>query len=242
MIASINSGSLILVNAKHPISSECEPVLAPVLGNNEILLDARASLLLDDLISQIDANGIIVPVSGYRSQEEQQQIWDDSMRENGESFTRKFVAIPGCSEHQTGLAIDLALASEQIDFICPDFPYDGICGQFRALAPDYGFIERYPAGKEQITGIGCEPWHFRYVGRPHAQLMTAMKLTLEEYVELLRDYPYPTQNITAVDDSYSAQVYFASPEQLPEMTPDSPLQISGNNIDGYIITTWRITA
>lgn len=242
MTASINTGSLILVNAEHPISSQRKPVLAPVQGNHETLMDARAAVMLDGLLSHINAAGVIVPVSGYRSIDEQQQIWDDSMHENGEEFTRKFVAIPGCSEHQTGLAIDLALASDNIDFICPDFPYDGICGEFRKLAADHGFVERYPAGKEHITGIACEPWHFRYVGRPHAQLMTAMELTLEEYVELLRDYPYPIQDLPAVDDSYSAKVYFASPDALPERTEDSPFQISGNNVDGYIITLWGVTA
>lgn len=75
------------------------------------------------------------------------------------------------SEHQTGLAIDLAENKEQIDFICPHFPYTGICGEFRAAAPRFGFIERYVSGKEQITGIGAEPWHFRYVGYPHSVIM-----------------------------------------------------------------------
>ncbi len=115
--------------------------------------------------------------------EEQTQIYEDSLRENGGEFTKKFVALPGCSEHQTGLAIDLGLCKEEIDFICPDFPYEGICQKFRQMAPDYGFVERYPAGKEKVTGIGHEPWHFRYVGRPHARIMTDRGLVLEEYLE-----------------------------------------------------------
>ena len=61
-------------------------------------------------------------------------------------------------------------------------PYEGICQRFRELAPLYGFIERYPANKEAVTGIAHEPWHFRYVGRPHAQRMTDLGLTLEEYL------------------------------------------------------------
>ena len=81
------------------------------------------------------------------------------------------MALPGCSEHQTGLAIDLGKAAGYIDFIRPAFPYDGVCGRFRRLAARYGFIERYQRGKEEVTGISAEPWHFRYVGAPHAQLM-----------------------------------------------------------------------
>lgn len=122
-----------------------------------------------------------MPVSGWRSQQEQQRIWDDSMAEHGETFTRQYVALPGCSEHQTGLAIDLGKAAGYIDFIRPAFPYDGVCGRFRRLAARYGFIERYQRGKEEVTGISAEPWHFRYVGAPHAQLMETNGLCLEEY-------------------------------------------------------------
>lgn len=76
----------------------------------------------------------IVPVSGYRSLNEQMDIYNDSLKDNGEDFTRKYVALPKHSEHQTGLAIDLGLNKEKIDFIRPDFPYDGICGTFRRFA------------------------------------------------------------------------------------------------------------
>ena len=85
------------------------------------------------------------------------------MRESGRKFTETYVAVPGHSEHETGLAIDLGLKQDVIDFIRPEFPYEGICQRFRQLAPKYGFIERYPKGKEEVTGIGQEPWHFRYV-------------------------------------------------------------------------------
>ena len=191
MSCGIHSGLLVLVNAEHPIRRRERPVLAPAAPGSDVLLDTRAAAMLTGLISRLGAAGEIVPVSGWRSMREQREIWDGSMAENGTEFTRKYVALPGCSEHQTGLAIDLALRSDNIDFIRPDFPYDGICGRFRALAADYGFIERYQAGKEHITGIAAEPWHFRYVGRPHARLMSDNGLCLEEYVELLRSYPYP---------------------------------------------------
>lgn len=238
MSCGIHSGILVLVNAEHPIRRRERPVLAPAAPGSDVLLDTRAAAMLTGLISRLGAAGEIVPVSGWRSMREQRDIWDGSMAENGTEFTRKYVALPGCSEHQTGLAIDLALRSDNIDFIRPDFPYDGICGRFRALAADYGFIERYQAGKEHITGIAAEPWHFRYVGRPHARLMSDNGLCLEEYVELLRSYPYPERLLETRGGVYEADVGFACDKSELEL-PDAPYQISGNNVDGYIYTLWR---
>ena len=239
-MAGIYSGSLILVNAEHPLRDGRRPPLAPAAPGSSVLLEMRASAMLTGALERLGAVGEIVPVSGWRSRAEQQQIWDGSMAENGEDFTRKYVAIPGCSEHQTGLAIDLALRSDSIDFIRPDFPYDGICGRFRAIAADYGFIERYPSGKEKITGIAAEPWHFRYVGRPHARLMRDMGLTLEEYVELLRGYPYPGRLLSAAGGGYDAFVGFSRSYTPQEHR--APCQVSGNNVDGYILTLWRLPA
>lgn len=238
MRGGIHSGLLILVNAEHPIQHMERPVLAPAVPGSDILLDTRAAAMLSGLISRLGAAGEIVPVSGWRSAEEQQEIWDGSMRENGEEFTRKYVALPGCSEHQTGLAIDLALRADSIDFIRPEFPYDGICGRFRALAADYGFVERYQSGKEDITGIAAEPWHFRYVGRPHARIMCDMGLCLEEYVEYLRSYPYPERLLEVRGEIYEAEVGFAGARDALGL-PDAPYQVSGNNVDGYIYTLWR---
>lgn len=238
MRGGIHSGLLILVNAEHPIQHMERPVLAPAVPGSDILLDTRAAAMLSGLISRLGAAGEIVPVSGWRSAEEQQEIWDGSMLENGAEFTRKYVALPGCSEHQTGLAIDLALRADSIDFIRPEFPYDGICGRFRALAADYGFVERYQSGKEDITGIAAEPWHFRYVGRPHARIMCDMGLCLEEYVEYLRSYPYPERLLEVRGEIYEAEVGFAGARDALGL-PDAPYQVSGNNVDGYIYTFWK---
>lgn len=238
MRGGIHNGLLILVNAENPIQHMERPALAPAVPGSDILLDTRAAAMLSGLISRIGAAGEIVPVSGWRSEAEQREIWDGSMRESGEEFTRKYVALPGCSEHQTGLAIDLALRADNIDFIRPEFPYDGVCGRFRALAADYGFVERYQSGKEGVTGIAAEPWHFRYVGRPHARIMCEMGLCLEEYVEYLRAYPYPERLLEVRGEVYEAEVGFAGARDALGL-PDAPYQVSGNNVDGYIYTLWR---
>ncbi|MDO4546140.1 MAG: D-alanyl-D-alanine carboxypeptidase family protein, partial [Bacillota bacterium] len=142
---------------------------------------------------------------------------------------------------QTGLAIDLGLNQENIDFICPDFPYEGICQKFRTVAARFGFIQRYKEEKEKITGISHEPWHFRYVGSPHSELMERMDMSLEEYVEYLKEFPYDGKRLCANVMNQDFEVFYV-PEacgydlDFPEHVV---YEVSGNNADGYIVTLWR---
>ena len=183
-------GPLILVNPTHPLRPQPGPELVPADPHRPgVLLERRCARLLRACVQAVDGGGGIVPVSGWRSQAEQQAIWDDTLEREGEDFTRKYVALPGCSEHQTGLAIDLGEAAEEIDFIRPRFPEDGVCGAFRRAAAGYGFIQRYRREKEAVTTIAEEPWHFRYVGAPHAALMEGNGLCLEEYRDFVAEQP-----------------------------------------------------
>ena len=176
---------LVLVNAEHPLLHPVDPseLVCAFDEYPGILLERTASKALRKLLADIGNKNEIVPVSGWRSREEQKKIWEDTVAERGIDFARKYVALPACSEHETGLAIDLALNAPDIDFICPEFPRTGICRRFRELAPYYGFIERYQKAKEPITGISEEPWHFRYVGTPHSVVIAENGLSLEEYIE-----------------------------------------------------------
>ena len=171
--------TLLLVNAAHPFSAAPPDDLVPATANASVLLRREAAEQLQRALAHIDAGQSILPIDGFRSHEAQAQLYASSLKENGTDFTQKFVAPSGASEHETGLAIDLARNTPPIDPICPHFPEEGICQTFRKIAPRFGFIERYPAGKEQITGIAHEPWHFRYVGTPHARLMTVSGFCLE---------------------------------------------------------------
>jgi len=238
----IHRGNLILVNAQYACRQPEPPHLTDVCTFPEHRLDCRAAVLLGELMAQIHGWDSIVPVSAWRSIEEQQQIWDDSVAENGIEFTEKFVAVPGHSEHQTGLAIDLALSQENIDFICPEFPYTGICQTFRDHAASYGFIERYPSGKEAVTGIGHEPWHFRYTGTPHALIMSENDMTLEEYTVFIKDYPhgkYPFHYHRHGLDVFVSYLAARPGQMTVTETCHEPYTISGNNTDGFIITEWR---
>ncbi|HBA64328.1 MAG TPA: peptidase M15 [Lachnospiraceae bacterium] len=240
----IHTGSLILVNRDYGYHTEENTSLIPVQEHTpDILIQRRAGILLSSLMEQINGWQHIVPVSGWRSLAKQQTIWDDSLSENGLPFTSTYVAVPGHSEHQTGLAIDLGLRQKEIDFIRPAFPYDGICGLFRKRAADYGFIERYPAGKETITGIGHEPWHFRYVGIPHAAIITEHQLTLEEYLFFIRQFRHGRASYHFRRNSQEISVSWleADGNGCGEACLDTelPYSISGNNFDGFIITEWR---
>lgn len=245
----VHTGSLILVNANHGIQGELQDFLLPAFDRQpEVLLQRSAATLLNCLMQKIRGWQSIVPVSGFRSHQEQQAIWDDSLRENGRVFTETYVALPGHSEHQTGLAIDLGLRQDEIDFIRPDFPDTGVCHAFRQNAASYGFILRYPAGKSHVTGIGHEPWHFRYVGTPHAQIMEEQELTLEEYVDFLRQFSYEDHPYTLRQDGQELRISFlpaVSAVGLPDsrfavdLPDDHPYTVSGNNVDGFILTEWK---
>ena len=185
----IYCGNLLLVNKNYPLRDNNVKGLVPAdVRFPNILMKRDVANVLQLIFEKISAGNSIVPVSGYRSLEEQTAIYDGSLKDNGEDFTRKYVALPNHSEHQTGLAIDLGLNEKEIDFIRPDFPYVGICNEFRKAAPDYGFIERYAKDKEEITGISHEPWHFRYVGYPHSKIMQENGFSLEEYTQFIKAY------------------------------------------------------
>ena len=239
----IYSGSLILVNQEHSFHKASPDGIVPIPDSaSDVMLNRSAGTLLSQLMQEIDGWRHIVPVSGWRSQEEQQRIWDDSLAENGLEFTRKFVALPGHSEHQTGLAIDLGLRQDHVDFICPEFPYTGICQTFRETAPKYGFLLRYPEGKENVTGIGHESWHFRYVGTPHAEIMTKHGLCLEEYTDLLKQFAFRDKPFLFADGKKTFLISYikAEEKQIPLQLPENlPYTVSGNNTDGFILTEWR---
>lgn len=224
-------GHVFLVNPSHPLPEGFEPSsLSPALPGSEILLEGECAGALTALISRLDAADKIVPVSGYRAHSEQLSLWDETMRTHGEDFTRQYVAIPGCSEHETGLAIDLALnTGGEIDFIRPYFPYDGVCGEFRALAAEYGFIERYPAGKERVTRISAEPWHFRYVGAAHAAYIASRGLTLEEYIDALSSRP---------GEWLGEAVFIPGGEALPK----GGYAVEDSNAGGLILSSRRAFA
>lgn len=124
-------------------------------------------------------------VSGYRSYSRQQGIFNVEKDNKGEEKALLAVALPGRSEHQTGLAMDVTSRSVNLE-ITKQFG-ETVEGKWvKDHAHKAGFIIRYPLGKELITGYQYEPWHLRYVGLEKAKIMYENKLTLEEYFQKVK--------------------------------------------------------
>ena len=114
-----------------------------------------------------------------------------------------FVAEPGTSEHQSGLALDVSCPSIHME-LSERFSATGEGRWLKKNAPLYGFILRYPKSKEEITGIPYEPWHIRYVTKPLASWLTITNLTLEEYHCFPSRCPHPPdlQLLASTSDVY----------------------------------------
>ncbi len=131
-------------------------------------------------------NGYDIEIeSGYRSVEHQQKVFDNCINQKGLEHAKKYVAIPGYSEHHTGLALDICLKQNDKFVIEHNLP-DNFKDFLKENAYKFGFIIRYPMGKEDITGYNYEPWHIRYVGIC-AEYIDKNDLTLEEYLNYLKE-------------------------------------------------------
>lgn len=119
-------------------------------------------------------------ISGYRSYARQKDIFHQSIRTKGVEHTHQFIAPPGASEHQTGLALDISCDAIQKE-LEPSFAKTKEGLWLQEYAPLYGFILRYPKGKEAITGFSWEPWHIRYVTKSLSLYLYSTNMTLEEY-------------------------------------------------------------
>ena len=185
---------LLLVNPWTPLPEDFVPgELVPV--QNDQAVDARAYPDLQDMLQDMSQAGLSPLIcSSYRSQERQQELYDNKVqrvmaegvsREAAQAEAARWVARPGTSEHQTGLAVDIvSLSNQMLDETQESTP------EFQWLAENawkYGFILRYPNDKSEKTGIAYEPWHFRFVGKEAAEEMHDLGLCLEEYLESLAD-------------------------------------------------------
>lgn len=122
-------------------------------------------------------------VSGYRSYARQKEIYEESVRTKGPAHAARYIAPPGASEHQSGLAMDISIPA--LDFQLEEtFDTTKEGKWLKQFAPLYGFIIRYPKGVSHITGYAYEPWHIRFVTKPLAIYLSKTHLTLEEYHSL----------------------------------------------------------
>lgn len=143
----------------------------------------EAAEALEKLFAAADSEGIeLRAVSGYRSFARQKSVYDNHVATKGEAEASRISAVPGTSEHQTGLTIDVSSPSAG-NALDQSFGQTTEGIWLANNAPKYGFIIRYPEGQEGITGYVYEPWHIRYVGEDLAPDIADSGLTLEEYFD-----------------------------------------------------------
>ncbi len=147
------------------------------------MLRAEAAKALEQMFARAKQDNVqLYGVSGYRSYKTQQALYAGYVKTQGAEHASRYSAQSGKSEHQTGLAIDVSGADKKTRLEEP-FAHT-VEGKWLAKhAPEFGFIIRYPKGKEAITGYAYEPWHIRYVGKKMAQEISERGITLEEYFQ-----------------------------------------------------------
>ncbi len=267
--ARLSEGSLVLVNGQHSYSagdtielkniynekSAAPGTIKLKLANNAVSLAPPAFAALVKLASDLEADTgchDLHVTSAHRTVAEQQQVWDYYLAERGEEYCNDYVAKPGYSEHNTGLACDLSFFTDEgasVSIADSEFR-----GWLEVNCAREGFIRRYAEDKVDVTGIANEPWHFRYVGVPHAYICTVKNWCLEEYVENVKAYTAEgtmlrvtaageVTEVRAADGLPTSDgwlVYYApktyGTETSVKVPRGSDYEISGNNVDGYIVT------
>ena len=141
-----------------------------------------AAEAMEKLFQATDEAGLdLYAQSGYRSYETQVMLFNNYAEKNGKEAANRFSAHPGESEHQSGLTMDVT--SPEVNFkLVEEFGQTDEGKWLVEHAAEYGFIIRYPKGKEEITEYQYEPWHLRYVGKKAAKVIMSEELTLEEYL------------------------------------------------------------
>lgn len=177
----VQQWNLVLVNKNNKMTRNLTPELITTENGEKIAKDIYP--FLDKMFNDARSEGFSPELtSGYRSEDEQRALFNDRVSEyrnmgyskkESASMANEYAAKPGYSEHETGLAADINSSEGDSK---------GLYNWLADNAYKYGFILRYPLGKEDITGIEFEPWHYRYVGKEAAEYIYHNDITLEEYL------------------------------------------------------------
>ncbi len=251
--ADVHRGYLLLINGDNEYNFDGGFTIQDFRGNmsgsyklgGSYKLDKYAMSWCDKMMDAIKAHmgtGDVLVNSAFRTKEDQQKILDYYLTTKGAEYVEKYVGLPGYSEHHTGLAIDFTIYTDKGESYTfddkPEYPE-----WLHANSYKYGFIQRYPADKVDVTGIAYESWHYRFVGKPHAYYMVKENLCFEEYIALLRGFEYGEKHLAITDDEgKSWEIYFVPASESSTTKVPVPkyveYEISGNNVDGYIVTCY----
>lgn len=231
----IHQGNLLLVNSEYPVHPQSiKSDVVKLAAHNELtegygLLDSKIYLSesvareFSGMIAAAKKEGVhnFSITSGFRDFDEQSILY----REMGSSY-----ALPaGYSEHNLGLSLDVGSTQMKM----ADAP-EGKWIEENAWK--YGFILRYPKDKTDITGIQYEPWHIRYVGLPHSVIMKEKNFSLEEYLDFLKEQKSILTTIHS--EKYEISYYPIIKDTTIQVPTNLHWEISGNNMDGVIVTVF----
>lgn len=193
----LDDWNLRLVNAKNPLpngfTAQTTEIQANYARDVGMLYDKRAVSYLNAMCAAAESDGInLLVISAHRTNARQTVLYNNQVAkqkanhpELSEDEAKKLAATisayPGTSEHEVGLAVDFNSVEESFENT-PEFQW------LKTHAAEYGFILRYTKEKQDITGVIYEPWHYRYVGKEHAEKINELGYCLEEYVEYLKKY------------------------------------------------------
>jgi len=245
--ADMHAGELILVSNAVPyvFPEGGEEKLVTVMSEKNLSYmskDYETAVLpvtvehLNDMMKAFTDQGgsvTVMVVSGYRTYDYQQGLFDRSAARNGLDHAKRFVAQPGGSEHHTGYAVDLWSTTAN------DY-FEGV-GEYKWVTDNchnYGFILRYTSEKEEFTQIGPESWHFRYIGVPHSNLVVENGFCHEEYMAYLKQYPFEGEHLSYTLNGTEYEIYYAAGLEVP-VPQEGNYTVSGNNEDGFIVTVTK---
>ena len=240
------SGSLILINNAYSYDiPEMNDLVAVMDAKTESYRAADenvsvSEMMIGPLNDMMDAfhaetgNRNVSVVSAFRDYARQQEVLDTYTRRMGRANALQWVALPGHSEHHAGLAVDFGVYSNGVN---RTFQGTGVYSWFRENSYLFGFVLRFDKLKSDVTGVTEEQWHFRYAGNPHAGIMYEYDLCLEEYIGLVMGHSFG-EPFAAVYDGVGYEIYYVRGTTVA-VPFDCDFDISGNNIDGFIVTTWR---
>lgn len=241
------TGLLSLVNKTYAWDESASRLVSVYENKNDsyyvrdktVRVDERVMTPLNRLLKDFyekTGNHTINVVAGYRTADDQRSIYARSVSENGAEHTARYVAQPGRSEHHTGLAVDFSLFFNA--YVSGDFTGEGDTRWIMENAYRYGFVQRYPKGREMVTGVAEEPWHFRYVGPVHAAIMQEKKYCLEEYIAYLKTFPYEKKHLQVNSDGQEVEIYYAEGDRIP-VPKNADYSVSKDNTGGCVITILR---
>ncbi|EEK76478.1 M15 family metallopeptidase [Bacillus cereus] len=229
----IYKGDLLLVNKDYPVKKDSiRSDIINVNHNSElvrgyVIFDRNLRLskgVVESFLNVVDAAGKdgvqhFLMSSGYRDFKEQSKLY----KEMGSDY-----ALPaGYSEHNLGLSLDVGSTQKKMER-APEGKW------IEENVWRHGFVLRYPKNKSHITGIQYEPWHIRYVGLPHSAIMQKEKITLEEYLDFLKEKKEISTNVEG--KKYTVSYYKVSENRTVNVPANKQYEISGNNMDGVIVT------